>query len=77
MFGSRLHWALLEADSVIEMWDSDHLGKAELRGTIDVASHREVERGIPLSLLPDRARDILLGDDASVCATVEVNLRYG
>lgn len=60
MRSSRLHWALLDRDNVLESWDTDHLGKVEK--TERSAASDGVEEGIPLSFITScRARDMLVG----------------
>ncbi|CAM9674613.1 unnamed protein product [Pylaiella littoralis] len=58
---SRLHWALLDRDNVLESWDTGHLGKVE-QAEGYVASD-VVEQGLPLSFITSqRARDMLVGN---------------
>lgn len=69
---SRLHWALLEKDAVLEIWDTGHLGKASL----SEGSGGVIEEGIPLSFISARARHMLRGDGSvigSVSGTPEVS----
>lgn len=55
---SRLHWAVLERDDVMEMWDTGHLQKGDgVEGP--TASSEAVQEGIPLSLMSSRARALL------------------
>ncbi|CAM9994172.1 unnamed protein product [Ectocarpus sp. 6 AP-2014] len=62
---SRLHWALLERDDVMEVWDTGHLRKDDgMEGP--TATSEAVQEGIPLSLMSSRARALL-----GVCQTVD------
>ncbi|CAM9417536.1 unnamed protein product [Scytosiphon promiscuus] len=54
---SRLHWAVLEIDNVVEAWDTGHLGTLE--ATCSTAGSAKVEEGIPSSFMPKRARDLI------------------
>ncbi|CAM9423271.1 unnamed protein product, partial [Ectocarpus sp. 13 AM-2016] len=81
---SRLHWALLERDDAVEMWDTGHLRKGDgVEGP--TATSEGVQEGIPLSLMSSRARALLGvgqtvndgvpptgdGGNASTCYTVD------
>ena len=64
---SRLHWALMEKDSVTESWDSGHLGEIEEESE---ANHNVadgmVAKGIPLPFITASAQDRLLGEGATI-----------
>lgn len=61
-FCSRLHWALLEGDNILDTWDTGHLGKVE-QAEGPTASDA-VEEGLPLSFITSRrARDLLVGSE--------------
>ena len=67
---SRLHWALLQRDNVLEVWDTTHLRKAG--GAVsDLAG-----AGIPPCFISAKARGILRGDKANGLFEVHVVLLY-
>ncbi|CAM9846153.1 unnamed protein product [Sphacelaria rigidula] len=63
---SRLHWAVLARDQVLDAWDSSHIGR-QREGSTDVATTSdpatvgaEIDgQGIPLSFLSTTAREML------------------
>ncbi|CBJ25601.1 pantothenate kinase [Ectocarpus siliculosus] len=75
---SRLHWALLERDDVMEMWDTGHLRKDDgIEGP--TATSGAVQEGIPLSLMSSRVGQTVDdgvpptgdGGNASTCYTAD------
>lgn len=64
--GSRLHWALLERDNVLEVWDTGHLGKADVGISPINGSSGGVDEGIPLSCISARAQDMLRRNGATI-----------
>lgn len=73
---SRLHWAALARDQVLETWDSSHLGQntdvsamagQDSKTAEDVAVEEE---GIPSLFLSPTARELLLDETSTKEATV-------
>lgn len=65
LYGSRLHWALLQKDNVVEAWDTGHLGREGPPGKVDgkdPGGSIVDEEGIPLSFLSVKAQEMLRGE---------------
>lgn len=80
---SRLHWALLRRDNIIEVWDTGHLGEVSNSGgspgkAEDKSTSCSIvdDKGIPLSFIAVKAREVLRGEAVGKvrCTCVDTQL---